>query len=155
MSIQAEGLEELRRALGATADRARDPREALEAEARALAALVDGAFAGNRSPDGRGWAPRKVVAVGRGRRARPRSDARSGRDLLERTGRLRDSIDARVEGDAIVVEASAPYAAYVHAARPFLPYEADGSPMTRGPAGEFFEAMPGRIAAWIVGEVRR
>lgn len=148
MSIRVTGMDRAERMLSGVADRAKDMRPALDALASDLRAMVDNAFATNTSPDGTPWAPRvSAYRYADGRPARPRSEARGGRDLLERTGDLRGSVTISVTPTGITQTASSGHAAFQqygtrHApARPFLPVDR-GGPMRGGAAGAFW----GRVA---------
>lgn len=73
-------------------------------------------FSAREAPDGTAWAPRK---------------RRVSHPPLEQTGRLRRSIASRPDARGVEVRASAPYASFVGARRPFLGFgERDESELT-------------------------
>lgn len=157
VALRASGLSDALEMLQGIRARVRDLTPVLTAEARRLDALIEQSFDRNTSPDGRAWAPREAASRwSNGRRARPRSDTRPGRDLLERTGALRASISVSASSQSIEAVAAAPYAAYQQAVRPFMPVDGTGAPMTSGPAGAWLAELPDRIAHYVVtGEVSR
>jgi phage gpG-like protein len=71
-----------------------DPHAALSAVGRVLKARIQDGFITGTSPDGRPWAPLK---------------SRAGQPLVNR-GRLRNSIDYRVEGNSVEVGTNLSYA---------------------------------------------
>lgn len=141
--------------LRGVSQRAADARPVLEALASELRTMVDASFATDTAPDGTPWAPRsQAYRYADGRPARTRTERDPGRGLLESSGGLRSSIGVAVRGLAIVAEATSPHAAFQQfgtrylPARPFLPLTR-GGPMQGGAAGEWFRAIPGRIAAFV------
>lgn len=156
MEIRAQGAEETGRKLEESSGRAADLRPLLAVLSTELQAMADRAFATNTSPDGTPWAPRAAaVRVSDGRPARARTETRPGRDLLEDTGELRGSISVTVSGDTVSLSASSGHAGFIQygtrymPARPVLPVTRSG-PMTSGPAGEWMDSLPDRIAAYIL-----
>lgn len=118
--------------------------KALERGAREARALVMASLSGRVSPDGTAWAPRKQTSRS-GRRAYQRSTPRP-------TGRLESETDVRVEGATLVFDVPVEYAGFVQdgtedaPARPFLPFDRSGEPMTGGAAGEFWKRLEEALA---------
>lgn len=155
MGISVEGGERAGERIGEMAERAANVRPLLETLAAELRAMVDRSFATDSAPDGRPWAPRvQAFRYADGRPARPRTETRPGRGLLEDSGDLRSSISVTVQGGSVVAEAVSGHAAAQQfgtrhmPARPFLPVDRSG-PMANGPAGEWFAALPRRVAEYV------
>jgi phage gpG-like protein len=151
--------------------RALDMTPLLQALTEEAQVMAEQAFASERSPAGRAWAPRAEesraaaatlgpVRAGRlGAAARrARSSARqSGNRLLYSTGALAGSISVYLEGPrTLVLWASSDHAA-VHQwgsrkagipARPFFPMSRRG-PVRSGPGGQWLRLLPGRVRQWI------
>lgn len=141
MGARLEGVADVVSMIDGVQSRMFAPEPVLAREAARIEEMIHGSFASGRSPDGRAWPPRKTVSADRvHRNGRPRSTRRTGR-----TGQLERETSARAEGRSLIVESRAPYAGFVQAKRPFLPFE----PGTLEPMAMLAD-MDARIADWIV-----
>ena len=91
-----EALRDLQRRVG-------DPSPALNAIGQLLVTETDLAFRGERDPWGRSWSALSPVT------AKKRRGSTS--QILSDTGRLRNSVNARVQGDSVTVGTNVEYAA--------------------------------------------
>lgn len=142
--------------IGESAERAADLRPWLAEAETKLRALIDASFDRDASPDGSPWAPRLTTTrYTDGRPARPLTERRPGRPLLQDTGSNRNSISVSVEGDSVIARAVSDHASYLQfgtrhmPARAFLPVTRTG-PMTTGPAGELYRQLAESLAKYIV-----
>ena len=124
-------------------DRARDPSPFLEELRAELEAMIERAWAQQRSPGGDAWPPTKRES--------------------ESDGTLRAACDVRLEGNALVIAVGEEHASFVffgtrhQPARNPLPVEPRGGQlewMQRGEAGAWLERLPARIEAYLTGADR-
>lgn len=112
MGIRVEGLDELRADIVESAAATSEPQEALEEWARDLDALIDRSFASQASPEGDGWAPRRVTTRSRaGGRERPRRREAS-RPLGVDSGAMKASISVETTPRAVILDVGAPHAGF-------------------------------------------
>lgn len=133
MGLRVEGLDELREDLRESIVRAEDPRPVLEEFAASAQELVDRSFASQANPEGQAWAPRRTTTRSRvGGPEHPRRRVQ-GRKLGELTGAMRASVETEVTPRAVVLEVSAPHAAFFvggtryQRARSFVPLGDEGA----------------------------
>lgn len=144
---EREAHDELR----ALAGELRRPGKHMRLAAGAARAVIAGALAGRRSPDGTPWDPRQAMTRKGGRLYR-RSAPRS-------TGRLAASVSVEATEAELVIRAPVPYAGFVQEgtrrmpARPFLPIDAEGRPMEQGEGGQFWERFEEALADGPLAEV--
>jgi phage gpG-like protein len=166
--------EDLARKLEAMKARAKNLQPVMVVQAESIKKLLDDAFRQQRGPDGTPWAPNAPATIAR------KGSAKAGID----TGLLRASTTATASGNSISFGTNSPYAgpnqfgavtsgALKHAsysggvkrpvgtpwkrtqpARPFMPFQIDGTLITIGPAKVTFDRLLKAVARYVsTGEV--
>jgi len=103
MGLRVNGIDETKRRLEEAQARARDLTPVLLVAAQDTRTLIDDAFAGGHTPEGQAWAPLSPRTLARRRGG-------SGNPLID-TARLRNSIQATAQGQALSFGTNVGYAA--------------------------------------------
>ena len=146
------GLRKLGERVAGMRERAADLSPVLKRQATALDGVIQGAFAGSRSPNGSAWKPLADATIKRRRRG-------SSKPLAD-TGQLRSAIAVKGEKRSVTFGVSGAPATYgpTHQfgrgaipRRPFLPLDEDGDgDFSAGDAKTWKERTFARVAAYVV-----
>lgn len=169
----ADDFARAKKELEEMAARLKNPKPVLTVAAQDLTTFVDDRFETSTGPDGSEWKeldPR-TVAARRGQTRKTKSGKRKKRtdagsvQILVDTGRLRQSIATKIEGNTLTVGTNVEYAG-VHQfggedvpARPYLPVVETGegqyAPEARGPAGKLWADLQAMFHEYVTtGKIR-
>lgn len=129
MGFELSGLDDVQARVQRMFDRARQPRAFLEAEAPRLHAVIDRAWAEERSPSGEAWPPFKNGADG---------------------GSLRTAHEVVIDDRGLTVVVPHEAASFQFARRNPLPFERAGDGYVR--AGEYWAGHDERLRRFLSGE---